>query len=1031
MMNEESLFAAAIEKSSADERQAFLEGACAGNDALRKRVERLLAADQHSSGILEHAPDAGLPKDWQPPLADDRVFAGRFKLREKLGEGGMGEVWVADQTQPVRRRVALKIVRTGADSARMLARFDQERQALALMDHPNIAKVFDAGIDSVDEDQQSGVKDQGLSGPNPNADSGRLSPWAGRPYVVMELIKGVSITQYCDKAKLVPRARLELFIQVCHAVQHAHQKGIIHRDLKPSNILVGLYDGKPVPKVIDFGIAKATGPRLTEQTIYTEVGVLVGTLEYMSPEQAERNNLDIDTRSDVYALGVVLYELLTGTTPLQRKRTKDAGLWDLLRMIREEEPPRPSARLTTTEEMPSIAANRGLEPKKLNGLLRGELDWIVMKCLEKDRARRYETASGLAMDLKRYLADLPVEASPPSAGYRFKKFLRRHKRPVLVASIIFVLLVAGIVGTTLGLKLASDRLAQVEAEKQRADEERSIAKAVDDFLQKDLLDQADIGNQAAGNERNRNITVRELLDRAAQGLETRFAGQERTEAAIRLTVGRAYQAVGAYPTAQKHMERAVAIRQAKLGPGHPETLEGMENLAGLYSVRGEYGEAQRLYEQVLKTRRADNGDNNANTLQSMNDLGLLFLLRGMFEKAEPLLQAALDGRRAKLGPDHLETLESTRNLARLYSSRNQFHKAEPLHKQALDGLRAKLGADHPRTIVAMHNMAEPYIKWGRYEEAESTFTELVAVRRTKLGPDHPETLAAMHDLAVVYELRRDYEKAESLFKQVLARRRATLESGHPDMFATMQQLASVYLLQGQYKEAEPLFKDALAGQRLNPGAGHPDTINTMVNLGVLYRDRDRYSEAESLLREAIARSKETYGLAHDDTHTAIAHLTILYRKQGKPHLSEPLLRESVEFVRKHPGQGSYLYANELGYLADNLLDQKKYAEAEPFARECLAIRAKNKPGGWTTLFTQFMVGTSLVGQKKYADAEPFLVQGYEGLKERVAKMPQADKDELTLALKRVAQLYDACGLPEKAALWRTKLDKPGTADAKP
>jgi hypothetical protein len=558
-MNEESLFAAALEKSSADERQAFLEGACAGDDDLRLRVERLLAADRHTRGILEHDSEAAAPTALETRLAADRVFAGRFKLRQKLGEGGMGEVWVADQTRPVRRRVALKIVWPGADSARLLARFDQERQALALMDHPNIAKVFDAGIDSGGEEERADAAD------------------------------------------------------------------------------------------IDFGIAKATGPRLTDQTIYTEVGVLIGTLEYMSPEQAERNNLDIDTRSDVYALGVVLYELLTGTTPLQRNRKKDAGLWDLLQMIREEEPARPSARLTTTEELPSIAANRGLEPKKLNGLLRGELDWIVMKCLERDRARRYEMASGLAMDLKRYLADLPVEASPPSAAYRLKKFLRRHKGPVLAASVIIVLLVGGIVGTTVGLKLAADRLAQVKAEKQRADEERSIAQAIDDFLQKDLLGQADIGNQAAGNARDRNITVRELLDRAAQGLETRFRGQERTEAAIRLTVGRAYRAVGVYPAALKHMDRAVAIRQAKMGPSHPDTLEAMQNLAGLHSDRGEYDEAQRFYEQVLEARRADRGGDDVDTLQSMNDLGWLFLVRGLFDKAEPLFKNALAAQRAKPG----------------------------------------------------------------------------------------------------------------------------------------------------------------------------------------------------------------------------------------------------------------------------------------------------------------------------------------------------------------------------------------------
>jgi eukaryotic-like serine/threonine-protein kinase len=1030
-MNEESLFAAALEKSSTDERQAFLKGACGGDDALRERLERLLAADEHTRGILEHGPDSAAPTALRPRLTADRVFAGRFKLRQKLGEGGMGEVWVADQIQPVRRRVALKIVRTGADSARMLARFDQERQALALMDHPNIAKVFDAGIDSGGEDQQSGTADQGPSGPIPTADSDILPPWACRPYVVMELIKGVSITQYCDNAKLSPRARLELFIPVCHAVQHAHQKGIIHRDLKPSNILVGLCDGKPAPKVIDFGIAKATGPRLTEQTIYTEVGVLVGTLEYMSPEQAERNNLDIDTRSDVYALGVVLYELLTGTTPLHRKRTKDAGLWDLLRMIREEEPPRPSARLTTTEELPSIAANRGLEPKKLNGLVRGELDWIVMKCLEKDRTRRYETASGLALDLKRYLADLPVEASPPSAAYRLKKFFRRHKGPVLAASIIIFLLVAGIVGTTVGLKLASDRLTQVEAEKRRADEERSSAKAVDDFLQNDLLGQADIANQTTGNERDRNITVRELLDRAAQGLEAKFSGQERTEAAIRLTVGRAYRSVGALPAAQKQLELAVAIRQAKLGPRHPDTLDAMQNLAGLDSDRGEYHEAQRLYEQILEVRGADRGGDDADTLQSMNDLGLLFQIRGMFDKAEPLLQKALQARRARLGPDHLDTLESTLNLAELYNSRNQSDQAERLYNHARDGLRAKLGPDHPRTLIAMNNLATLYLKRQRYDEAEPLFTQLLALSRAKRGSDHPETLKTMHNLAVLYQYRGDHDRAEILYKQVLASRSASLDAGHPELLATIQQLASLYLMRGRYDEAEPLFKDALAAQRTKAGAGHPDTIVTMINLGVLYRDWNRFTESEPLFREAIVRSRETHGLGHQDTHTAVAHLAILHRRQGTPHLTESLLRELVEFLRDRPGPGSKLYANELGYLADNLLDQKKYAEAEPVARECLAIRARNKPNGWTTHFTRFMVGTSLVGQQKYADAEPFLVQGYEGMKDLVTKMPQADKDELTVLLKRLVHLYDSRGQPEKAAPWRTKLGTPSEAIAKP
>jgi serine/threonine protein kinase/WD40 repeat protein len=428
-MNEESLFAAALEKSTAAERRAFLEEACAGDICLRQRMEQLLAADEHARGILDSGEDAatllGVHRP-EPPIAAEQVFSSRFQLRQKLGEGSMGEVWLADQTEPVRRQVALKVIRLGLCSDRLLARFGQERQALALMDHSNIARVLDAGVAG------------------------------GRPFFVMEYIPGVPITKYCDEACLPPRERLELFLPVCHAVQHAHQKGIIHRDLKPSNILVGLYDGKPVPKVIDFGIAKAIGPRLSEQNVTTEIGTLVGTLEYMSPEQAELYNLDIDTRSDVYSLGVLLYELLTGTVPFPSDQLQAASFHEMLRIIKEVEPVRPSTRLSGQETLPGVAAKRQTEPKKLVTQLKGELDWIVMKCLEKDPGRRYETANELALDLRRYLADEPVLAGPPSASYRLLKFLRRNRGLVLSVCLVLVALVGGIIGTTWGLIRAND-----------------------------------------------------------------------------------------------------------------------------------------------------------------------------------------------------------------------------------------------------------------------------------------------------------------------------------------------------------------------------------------------------------------------------------------------------------------------------------------------------------------------------------------------------------------------------------------------
>jgi serine/threonine protein kinase len=417
-----SIFLDAVEIAAPEERRAFIETQCAGDLSLRGEVEALLRHQQSLGSFLD-SPPAGLDATVDSTLPErPGTVIGPYKLLEEIGDGGMGVVFLAEQQRPVRRQVALKVIKAGMDTRQVVARFESERQALALMDHPNIAKVFDAGATDT-----------------------------GRPYFVMELVKGVPITRYCDERRLTPRDRLALFVQVCAAVQHAHTKGIIHRDLKPSNVMIALYDGKPVPKVIDFGVAKATGGRLTEHTVFTGFGSVVGTPEYMSPEQAELNQLDVDTRSDVYSLGVLLYELLTGSTPVERGRFKAAALLEMLRVVREEEAPRPSTRLSTTDQLASIAASRGLEPKKLSGLVRGELDWIVMRCLEKDRNRRYETASGLARDVERYLNDDTVQACPPSSAYRFWKFARRNKGPVLALSLILLGLIAGIVGTTIGM----------------------------------------------------------------------------------------------------------------------------------------------------------------------------------------------------------------------------------------------------------------------------------------------------------------------------------------------------------------------------------------------------------------------------------------------------------------------------------------------------------------------------------------------------------------------------------------------------
>src|SRR5262245_52005768 len=466
-----SLFLAASDLADTAERGAYLDRECAGDAELRARVEDLLRAN--SSVSIDATSDAASPppaatSDFRPVAAPGLVIAGRYTLAEKIGGGGMGDVWVARQTEPVKRKVALKLIKAGMDSKAVLARFEQERQALALMDHPNIARVLDGGL---------------------TADR--------RPFFVMELVSGLPLTKFCDDAKLGVRERLELFVPICQAVQHAHQKGIIHRDLKPSNILVTIIDGRGVPKVIDFGVAKATSGRLTEESLSTQFGAVVGTLEYMSPEQAGFAGEDIDTRADIYSLGVILYELLTGLRPLDAQRLRKAALTEMVRIIREEEPSKPSTRISTDDSAPSLAALRHTEPKKLAALLRGELDWVVMKCLEKQRDRRYETASGLARDIQRYLDDDVVEARPPSAGYRLKKFVRRYRVQVAAGGVVAAALVLGIIGTGLALNRAlraeSDLSAQLDetkkarkAEKARADE----LKEVSDFQEK-MLAQVD------------------------------------------------------------------------------------------------------------------------------------------------------------------------------------------------------------------------------------------------------------------------------------------------------------------------------------------------------------------------------------------------------------------------------------------------------------------------------------------------------------------------------------------------------------
>jgi serine/threonine protein kinase len=804
-MNEESLFAAALEKQDVAERQAFLEEACGQDIGMRQRLEQLLAAHEHARGILERGPgDAALKSDaHEPAIAADRVFAGRFKLREKLGEGGMGEVWVADQTKPVQRRVALKVIRPGFDSVRMLARFDQERQALAVMDHPNIAKVLDAGIDETE-----------------------------RPYFAMELIKGVPITKYCDEAKLSPQQRLALFIPVCHAVQHAHQKGIIHRDLKPSNILIGLYDGKPVPKVIDFGVAKSIGPRLTEQSIYTEVGALIGTLEYMSPEQAELNNLDIDTRCDIYSLGAVLYELLTGSVPFSRQDFQAAALTEMLRIIKEMDPPKPSTKLSGSGTLPNVAVARQTEPKKLIALLRGELDWIVIKCLEKNRGRRYETANGLAIDLQRYLANEPVVAGPPSASYRLRKFFRRNRALV---SALTTIAAALLLGTTVAVwqavvatRARNDTLNALSAEteaKRQADAKEAETRAVLDFVERNVFAAARPQGEAGG--LGESITVRQALEAALPFVATRFKEQPLTEARLRMTMGKSFQYLGEFKIAAEQFQIARTLYSDHRGLDDRDTLDSMDWLAESYRYMSRNAEALELQLETLAGRKIHLGPNDPDTLRSMNNLAICYYALGRTAEALQLHQETLERRQLHLGLDHPETLQSMNNLAECYGALGRHSDALLFHQKTLALMKTQLVPDHPDTLVSMSNVASTLLALGRYGEAVGLLEDTLRRRKARLSPTHPETLESMSSLAVCYRCLGRHAEALQLIQEALAVQKAKLGPDHPDTLESMHDLACIRFAMGQHPDGLKLYEEALAVRKAKLGADHQDVLKSI------------------------------------------------------------------------------------------------------------------------------------------------------------------------------------------------------------
>lgn len=943
------LFLAAVEIASEDRRD-WLDRECGADAELRERLDLMLAAHDTPQSLLDHPsqvpPIAGLvdPTGGAPTsnaTSSEYVggVIGPYKLLQQTGEGGMGVVYMAEQTEPVKRRVALKIIKPGMDSRQVIARFEAERQALTLMDHPNIAKVLDAGTTDT-----------------------------GRPYFVMELVKGQPITQYCDEHQLIPRQRLELLLPVCQAIQHAHQKGIIHRDIKPTNILVAEYDSQPVSKVIDFGVAKAISQSLTEKTMFTGLGQIVGTLEYMSPEQAKVNQLDIDTRSDIYSLGVLLYELLTGSTPFNKEQLRSAGWDEMLRIIREEEPPKPSTRLSESKDLlPSVSAQRQTEPARLTRLVRGELDWIVMKALEKDRNRRYETANGLAMDILRYLSDEPVVACPPSASYRFRKFARRNRTALVTTSLVAAALVVGLIASMWqavratraeGLAMAEAERAGHEAnranreagransEAQNAKSEAAIAQAVTDFLNKDLLAQSSPVNQP-----DRDITLRTLIDRATSNIGDRFGDQPLVEASIRTVLGETYQAMSDFKKAEEQHRQALEIRSQVLGLEHLYTGLSSGHL-GLALLRlDRKAEAESLLRKAARINSRTWGPTDPGTLDSSANVGQAIAAQGRYAEAENFYCDLCDVSKRELGTEHPITLKCLNLFAINKGQQGNHEEAEKLFREVLEVRKRVLRPDHPQTLNTMNLLAKQIERRGRSAEAEKIIRELLAAQRRVLGPEHPATLASLKGLGDKIDGQSRSTDALQLFGELYETQRRVLGPAHADTLQNMNRLALEMARSGLHEKQERLLRDAIGDiAKLTDDSPHVPAYrellaDTQIRLGQLLAELKRPAEAEECYRQAISLLEKhaAESPAEPNFRNKIANtynlLAVAIRSGRRLADAEQANRQAITIFEKLASEfpGGEVVGEGLGHsyrtLANNLDPTKKASEREQLYRQ--------------------------------------------------------------------------------------------------
>jgi len=1031
----DNIFLEAQALTDPTERAAFLAAACGADADLRARIEAMLKDAEGAAAFFGPEQELPRPAGTTPLTEGPGTVIGRYKLLQKIGEGGMGVVYMAEQREPVVRKVALKIIKLGMDTRQVIARFEAERQALALMDHPNIARALDGGATD-----------------------------SGRPFFVMELVRGIPITRYCDENALPPNERLKLFVQVCQAVQHAHQKGIIHRDLKPSNIFVTVNDDVPVPKVIDFGIAKATEGRLTDKTVFTAFEQFIGTPAYMSPEQAAMTTLDIDTRSDIYSLGVLLYELLTGRTPFAQSELLAAGLDEMRRMIREKEPLKPSTRLTqelvaadvsrrksTDREQKEMSADSRRRLQTMIPLLRGDLDWIVMKCLEKNRTRRYETANGLATDIKRHLNNEPVVARPPSRLYRLQKLVRRNKLSFAAGSAVTAALILGLgLSTWLFVKERKSHDRAVAAEeaqsqsRQRAEANEKIARTeatrsaqVAEFLKAMLKG---VGPSVAlGRDTE---MLREILDQTAERVGKDLKAQPEVEAELLTTLGTAYFELGEARKAIELHRKALELRRALFGETNNLVATSFRELGDALELAEEFQKAESAYRQSLAIRRQLFVGDHPDLARSLSLFGGMASSNGKLREAEAALREALAMQR-RLFPEGNEDLAVTLDgLGNFLHTQGRLAEAEAIDRESVQ-LRNKLfGVEHPNLAIALARLGRVLLAEGKLAEAETTLREGYLMRRKLYGNDHQYVISALSWLAESLDRQGKFAVAETVLRDNLERRQQT--TPHSSTARAFGLLAMALLGQNKLSEAEGVRREALAIRKslnlkqaensdasaLNEAAwflatcdegGFRDGPQAVQLAGKAVQATDRkvpnfldtlaaaYAEAGQF-DQAVSVQKEAMGLLQNTNQVADFASRLNLYLAHKP-------------CREFGFQTDA--ANWLATGASYLLEHGKAVEAETPARVCLALRQQVLPDDWPTFNARSMLGGSLLGQKKYAEAEPLLRSGYEGLKRCENQIPASVRQTRpTEALERLVQLYEAWGKPDAAAHWRAQLPPP-------